>query len=43
MEELRTIMKTLTVADLWAVISVGYFADAKRGVYHLTFKFGVAV
>ena len=24
-------MKALTVADLWAVISVGYFADTKQG------------
>lgn len=36
-------MKAPIVADLWAVISIGYFADTKRGVYQLTFKFGVAV
>jgi len=36
-------MEALTVADLWAVISIGYFIDTKRGVYRLTFKFGVAV
>jgi len=28
-------MKAFTVADLWAVISVGYFADTEQGCVSL--------